>query len=141
WHFEGRYFQVAVPWLYMLLAWAIFWLWDRLRQTLHEGLGRRWALFILPVAVLAFLWPQISTISAQVESDTQPNGYVSTMRWLAANSTPQDVVMTRDPWELNWYTRRKAVMIPNDDLETIGQTVRKYGVTMLQLGGPVDRVD
>jgi hypothetical protein len=32
-------------------------------------------------------------------------------------------------------------MIPNDDLATIEQIARKYGVTMLQLGGPVDGID
>jgi hypothetical protein len=56
-------------------------------------------------------------------------------------STPADIVMTRDPWELSWYTRRKAVMIPFDDIATIERIARQYGVTMLQLGGPVDRVD
>jgi len=49
--------------------------------------------------------------------------------------------MTRDPWELSWYTRREAVMIPFDDMAIIERIARQYDVTMLQLGGPVDRVD
>jgi hypothetical protein len=49
--------------------------------------------------------------------------------------------MTRDPWELNWYIDRRAVMIPNDDLATIEKVARDYGVTYLQLGGPVDGLD
>lgn len=141
WHFEGRYFQVAVPWLYMLLAWGIFWLWDHLRRTLREGVGRRWGLLLLPLAVLTSLWPSTATVLKQVETNTRPVGFVATMRWLEENSTPEDVVMTRDPWELNWHARRKAVMIPYDDLQTIERIAREYGVTMLQLGGPVDRVD
>jgi hypothetical protein len=141
WHFEGRYFQVAVPWLYMLLAWGVFWLWDHLRRALSEGMGRTWGLLLLPLAVLTSLWPSVSTVLKQVETDTRPVGFVATMRWLEENSTPEDVVMTRDPWELNWHARRKAVMIPYDDLQTIERIAREYGVTMLQLGGPVDRVD
>jgi hypothetical protein len=141
WHFEGRYFQVAVPWLYMLAAWGILWIWDRLREILREGLGRRWGLLFLPVAVAALLWPSLSAIRDQVESDTAPTGFVRDMQWLRDNSTPAGIIMTRDPWELNWYTRRRAVMIPNDDLPTIERTMRQYGVTMLQLGGPVDGVD
>jgi len=141
WHFEGRYFQVAVPWLYMLLAWGIFWLWDHLRRTLREGVGRRWGLLLLPLAVFTSLWPPVATVLKQVETNTQPVGFVATMRWLEENSTPEDVVMTRDPWELNWHAKRKAVMIPYDDLQTIERIAREYGVTMLQLGGPVDRVD
>ena len=145
WHFEGRYFQVAVPWLYMLVAWGLIWLWDRGRARLPvSGLGRvlRQAALILPVGgMLAVAWPHLWAISGQIATDTRPTGFVDTMRWLAHNSAPTDVVMTRDPWELNWYTRRKAVMIPYEDLPTIERIARIYGVTMLQLGGPVDRVD
>src|SRR5206468_8240625 len=38
WHFEGRYFQVVVPWLYMLLAWAVFWILDLLGAKIGAGL-------------------------------------------------------------------------------------------------------
>ncbi len=141
WHFEGRYFQVAVPWLFLLMAWGLFWAWDRLRETLRGGLGRRWGLTLLPIAIIALLWPHASAILDQVERDTRPTGFVTTMNLLSEMSTPADVVMTRDPWELSWYTRRQAVMIPFDDIATIERIARQYGVTMLQLGGPVDRVN
>jgi hypothetical protein len=137
WHFEGRYFQVAVPWLLMLAAWGLFWTWEKLRK----GTGQRWSLLILPVAVAALLWAPVVVIGEQIERDTKPTGFAATMRWLAANSTPDDVIMTRDPWELNWYTQRKAVMIPFGDMATIRKVIQDYGVTMLQLGGPVDRID
>jgi hypothetical protein len=141
WHFEGRYFQVAVPWLLLLLAWGLFWAWDRLRETLRGGLGRRWGLLLLPVAVVALLWPHVSVILRQVETDTRPTGFVETMRVLTEKSTPDDIVMTRDPWELNWYTRRRALMIPYEDIDRIEGVAAIVGVTMLQLGGPVDRVN
>lgn len=152
WHFEGRYFQVFVPWLYLLLAWGLLWVFDRLRGwsgDLAQGVqyaqqaqqSRWWQLLVLPIALAALFWPSISAISAQVQSDTAPTGFVGDMQWLKDHSTPADVIMTRDPWELNWYTQRKAVMIPNDDLSTIESTARKYGVTMLQLGGPVDGIN
>ncbi len=168
WHFEGRYFQVAVPWLYMLLAWGIFWIWDRLRfWTLHFVQGQaldfgfpsadlppeitdaakiqnpksKIPLLLLPIAVVGFLWLSIATITMQIQADTTPTGFVTGMKWLKDHSSPQDVVMTRDPWELNWYTERKSVMVPNNDLKTIEQIARRYGVTILQLGGPVDGID
>jgi hypothetical protein len=141
WHFEGRYFQVAVPWLYMLIAWGLVWLWDRVRLGVRDGSMGKAGPLVLAGGVVLMLWPHLSAISEQVSMDTRPTGFVTTMRWLAENSTPADVVMTRDPWELNWYTRRRAVMIPYEDLPTIERIARMYGVTMLQLGGPVDRVD
>ena len=141
WHFEGRYFQVVVPWLYLLLAWGLLWLWDRLRQRLGEGLGRAWGLLLLPIGVAALLGPNLDIIVKQVETDTRPTRFVATLNWIAANSSPSDVVMTRDPWELNWHSGRRALMIPFDDLPTIERIAERYGVTMMQLGGPVDRVD
>lgn len=150
WHFEGRYFQVAVPWLYMLVAWGVLWMWDHIRVGNNEGpllasqQGRpagAFRLLLLPVAVAALLWPSLSAIGGQIESDTQPTGFVTGMDWLKQNSNASEVVMTRDPWELNWYTGRRAVMIPNDDLGAIQSIARKYGATILQLGGPVDGID
>ncbi|HEX8222167.1 MAG TPA: glycosyltransferase family 39 protein [Chloroflexia bacterium] len=135
WHYEGRYFQVAVPWLYMLLAWGIFWTWDRLRAALNDGLGRRWGLLLLPLLAAMLLWPSLDAIGKQIEEDVQPTGTARGMLWLRDNTTPQDVIMTRDPWELNWYSERRAVMIPNDDLATIEKVARQYGVTYLQLDG------
>jgi hypothetical protein len=90
---------------------------------------------------VGLLWPSLSAIGDQIQADTQPVGFVGAMEWLKQHSTPQDVVMTRDPWELNWYTGRKAVMVPNDDLATIERVARRYGATMLQLGGPVDGIN
>jgi hypothetical protein len=135
WHYEGRYFQAAVPWLYMLLAWGLFWTWDRLRAALNDGLGRRWGLLLLPLLAAMLLWPSLDMIGQQIESDVQPTGTVRGMQWLRDHTTPQDVIMTRDPWELNWYTERPAVMIPNEDLATIEKVARQYGVTYLQLDG------
>ncbi len=141
WHYEGRYFQVAVPWLYMLLAWAVFWVWDRIRQGWPGREGRGWGLLMLPVAVAGLLLPSVTAIVEQAQGDIVTPGFVTGMQWLKANSSPQDVVMTRDPWELNWQSERKAVMIPNDDLQTIERIAKQYGVTMLQLGGPGDGIN
>jgi hypothetical protein len=141
WHFEGRYFQVAVPWLYLLIARGLFWVWDRRRAAVREGGAPGWELLALPAAVAALLWPQLQAIGDFTVYDTRPTSFTVAMDWLSANSGPDDVVMTRDPWELNWHTRRKAVMIPNDDLATIERVAREYGATLLQLGGPTDGID
>ncbi|MBF6613216.1 MAG: glycosyltransferase family 39 protein [Chloroflexi bacterium] len=141
WHYEGRYFQVVVPWLYMLLGWAVFWVWDRIRQGWPGREGRGWGLLVLPVAVVGLLSPSVRAIVEEAQGDIVTPGFVTGMQWLKANSSPQDVVMTRDPWELNWQTERKAVMIPNEDLQTIERIAKQYGVTMLQLGGPGDGIN
>jgi hypothetical protein len=47
---------------------------------------------------------------------------------------PKDIViMTRNPWEVYYSTRCKAVQIPNDDLNTIFQVANKYRANYLLL--------
>jgi hypothetical protein len=141
WHFEGRYFQVAIPWLYMLLAWGVVWLWDRIRALLplRENGLLPWGVPL--IVTLVFLWPALGELRDYLTFDTRPTSFTVAMDWLSQNSNPTDVIMTRDPWELNWYTNRKAVMIPNEDLDTIERVAKQYGVTMLQLGGPADGIN
>jgi hypothetical protein len=143
WHFEGRYFQVAVPWLYLLLAWGVIWLWDRLRSLIPGAAGKsQWLAWAGPMlALAALLYPFIDQMHNHLMYDTRPTSFTVAMDWLNQNSTPNDVVMTRDPWELNWYTQRKAVMIPFGDLNTIKDVAKEYGVTMLQIGGSGDSPD
>jgi hypothetical protein len=141
WHFEGRYFQVAVPWLYLLLARGLMWVWDRRRAAVRERKAPAWELLALPVVLVAAAWPHAGAIGDFLVHDTRPTSFTVAMSWLRHNSGPDDVVMTRDPWELNWHSGRKAVMIPNDDRATIERVGREYGVTMLQLGGPTDGID
>jgi hypothetical protein len=141
WHFEGRYFQMLIPWLYMLIAWGIVWLWDQLRGRIAPGGRRPWGLLVLPLAFAAFALTSVDALRSFLVYDTRPTSFTVAMDWLAANSTPQDVIMTRDPWELNWHSGRKAVMIPYEDLSTIKRIAQQYGVTMLQLGGPADGIN
>lgn len=138
WHFEGRYFQVAIPWLYLLIAGAVVWLSDLAARTIKGAAGSVVSSVLMAAMTVGLLWPHVWAISDLLRFDTRPTSFTVAMDWLKENSTPDDVVMTRDPWELNWYTERRAVMIPYDGLDKITQVARDYGVTMLQLGGPTD---
>ena len=126
WHFEGRYFQVAVPWLYMLLAWGVVWLWDRLRGLLHGQVQSPWLAWSVPLLATRGLPLALARQSYRPPHLRHPPHQLHGRHGLAQsqNSTPADVVMTRDPWELNWYTGRKAVMIPFEDLDTIKRSPR-----------------
>lgn len=141
WHFEGRYFQVAIPWLYLLLAGAVVAVGDVVGKLL-KGVGGKVAGGVVAAGLtVALVWSHVYSIGNFLVYDTRPTSFTVAMDWLSANSTADDVVMTRDPWELNWYTQRRAVMIPFDDIATISKVARDSGVTMLQLGGPTDGLD
>ncbi|MEO5951635.1 MAG: glycosyltransferase family 39 protein, partial [Chloroflexia bacterium] len=141
WHFEGRYFQVAIPWLYLLLAGAVVAAGDMLGKLVRGVGGQVAGIMLVAGLTVAFVWAHVYSIGNFLVYDTRPTSFTVAMDWLSANSTPDDVVMTRDPWELNWYTQRRAVMIPFDDYATIEKVARESGVTMLQLGGPTDGLD
>jgi hypothetical protein len=57
-------------------------------------------------------------------------GWMATGRWLAENA-PNSVTMTRNPWELHFYSQEKAVQIPLAPLARIREVARFYGVTHL----------
>lgn len=45
--------------------------------------------------------------------------------------TREIIVMTRDPWSLNYITGYRAVMVPNEALDVILEVADRYGVTHL----------
>jgi hypothetical protein len=140
WHYEARYLLALVPWLYLGLAAGLFWVWDQARarrapDAVPYGPGRL-AAWLLPVAAVLVLGPALTTIREQAAAAQIPDQFAIAGRWLAANTPPDAVVMSRDPWELNWYSRRKVVMIPWGPLEDIRTAGRQYGVDYLWVGGP-----
>jgi hypothetical protein len=46
------------------------------------------------------------------------------------------VIMTRNPWQVNYSTKYMAIQIPNEDLETIYSVALKYGADYLLLPAP-----
>jgi hypothetical protein len=140
WHYEERYFMVYVPWAYLGLAGGLFWLWDRARTPPNADDAPRqpgrWALAVLPLAVALLVPPMLQDIATQVEQAREPQPLIAAGEWLAANTPPDAVIMTRDPWELNWYSNRRAVMIPMEPPDVIRAIGRQYGATYLLLGGP-----
>lgn len=110
---EERYFLMLMPWLALLAAWIIWASYDRL-----AALGdRRWtplALILACVAIVSIVqpsWPQIAT-KVQTEPD-QWAPDIAAYAWIAENIPQDTVMMTRNPWQLNWHTGNPAVMIPN----------------------------
>jgi 4-amino-4-deoxy-L-arabinose transferase-like glycosyltransferase len=164
WHYEERYFLALVPWFYLGTAALLFWIWDRLRgRAVGDEEWRatiaRWrkprdapaavaatgaaprggaALLILPLAVAGLVAPMVSAIGARAASDVGPNSFATAGRWAAANLPAGAVVMTRNPWEFNWYAQRKAVMSPEGTITDTLQIIQRYGVTYLWLGGAGD---
>jgi hypothetical protein len=56
--------------------------------------------------------------------------WIEVGRWLH-DKAPGAVTMTRNPWELHYYSQQKAVQIPLGQLDDIFRVARHYGATHL----------
>jgi hypothetical protein len=139
WHVEERYFVPFIPWLVLLAARGLWWIYDALAYRRDEE-GRRsprgWAWLGLVVVVLVcsqLVAPFFQEAAAKVDMDRGKASELQAYTWLAENSDPQDVVMTRVPWQLTYYTGRRSVMIPQGGLQEIQGIAEKYGASYLFL--------
>jgi 4-amino-4-deoxy-L-arabinose transferase-like glycosyltransferase len=133
WHAnEERYFVMVLPWLALLAADALWRGYDRI-AAIGDG---RWTPvgLALVVAVLVAVaqpsWPKIAD-KVQVEPlKWAPD--VDAYDWLRQNSAPDDVIMTRGPWQLSWHSQRPALMVPNtSDRRVFLRLVQYYHVRYL----------
>lgn len=157
WHAnEPRYFVPFVPWLLLLAMGALCAGFDRALAYR----GGRWAGLAGGLALL-LLWstvqPQLNKTDAFLDPasldywgrDWLPD--LAAHAWLRDHTRPDDVIMTRVPWQLSFAADRPSLMIPNAPLTaddprtpTIMQVARYYGADYLVLNamtgpGPVPR--
>lgn len=138
-HEEQRYFVAFIPWLALVAAGGVCFLFDRI-----AAIGRgRWAGLAglaLSAALISAVAPHWREIDAEL--DPQNPRYwgvewqadLEAFRWMKHHLPDDAVVMTRVPWQLNFYADRPAVMIPNADYTTIMRIARYYGADYLVLG-------
>jgi 4-amino-4-deoxy-L-arabinose transferase-like glycosyltransferase len=142
WHTfdEPRYFVPFVPWMALLAAWGLCWLFDRIAalwQGRLAGLGG----LVLSLALLSAIVPHWNAIDKFL--DPKSSGHwgrvwqanLEAYDWLRQNTPPDAVIMTRVPWQLNYHADRPAVMIPNGDMEQILRVAQHYGADYLLLKG------
>lgn len=132
WHYEARYFLVLVPWLLLYAAAGLIWLADAL--VTHTGrVGRVLGPLVALALMLAVIVPGLTGIVAEARAQTDASDPVAIGRWIASNTPPDAVVMTRNPWEMSWHSGRRAVMLPLGTTDEIYATMRQYHVTVLEL--------
>ena len=138
WHYELRYYVFLIPWLCVLVAGAVVLL-GRLVWARAETAQVRLALALLALGLLLVVPARLATLDGHAARLTSGSGDASVGRWLAENTEPDAVVMTRLPWQVTWHSERRSVMIPLARREEIFATMRRYGVDYLLLTHPDDR--
>lgn len=114
WHAnEERYFLMVIPWLALLAAWVVWGVYDRM-AAIGDGRWSPLGLILVCLAIVTILQPSWQIISSKVQHE--PDKWapdLAAYAWLKDHSPPDAVVMTRNPWQLNWHAERPALMIPN----------------------------
>jgi hypothetical protein len=135
WHAnEERYFVVLMPWLALLAGYALWRGYDRI-AAIGDG---RWTPVGLALAVTALalvIGPSWPSIAKKVSVEPQVLAAdLDAYTWLGDHTPPDAVVMTRLPWQLNWHSRRPALMIPNtNDPAVLLRLARYYNARYLVL--------
>ena len=93
--------------------------------------------WVVSLIILIGITPLLWHNSRQIHRDYKNGGYpyreggvdwMDVAKWLRENA-PGAITMTRNPWELHFYTEQKAIQIPRADLKDIVDVMRFYKVT------------
>ena len=135
WHAnEPRYWVFVLPWLALLSARGIVWVVDCVASVPGKTMHVTKVTLVLAAVLMAIL-PSVQSIqraqpldAARVVADKDMYAYIQ-------RELPIDaVVMTRVPWQLQWYSDRGAVMIPADASATqILRIAKHYNARYLAL--------
>ncbi len=118
-------FSCCVPWLLLYAAAGLVWLADALIAR-AGAVGRIAGPVVALALTLAVLAPGFADITAEARAQTGGNETVEIARWIADNTPPDAVVMTRNPWEISWHSGRRAVMLPLGTTDEIYAVMRQY---------------
>lgn len=105
------------------------------RLAAATGGGRRFASVVVLAALALWGEHELRDLAASRASGGYPwkesgQGWMDVGRWVQENA-PGSVTMTRNPWELHFYSQELAVQIPLAPLGRIQEVARFYGVTHL----------
>lgn len=135
WHAnEPRYWVAWIPWFALFAGAGVFALFDQMRAWYQRRMAVPALVLVLLITFLSVL-PAIQYAEQRRPTDAQlVAADLDMYRYLRANTPLSAVMMTRVPWQLNWYAERPALMIPADaDAETILRLAKHYRVQYLVL--------
>lgn len=131
---EERYWVMLIPWIALLAGWVIWGGFDRLAQ-IGDGRWSPLGFILVFVAIAGIIQPSWPDIAEKIQDEPglwSPD--LIAYNWLEQQTTPDAVIMTRNPWQLQWHTERPAVMIPNTAERTrLMEIARRYNAEYLAL--------
>lgn len=116
-------------------------------DAVERHIPSRAVAFLVILLVASFLFSK-SVLSARnmIASNAQMGQQLAQLKEVLQNQNESEhtqdiVIMTRNPWEVYYLTRYKAIQIPNGDLSTILEVAQKYGANYLLLPAPREALE
>jgi len=90
--------------------------------------------------VCCLAMPVVILSAESVQTAIKKNGYpyregaqewMDMGKWLRENAPPDSITMTRNPWELHFYSEQIAIQIPRTTLEKTIEVIRYYKPTYI----------
>jgi hypothetical protein len=80
----------------------------------------------IPVAVLSAESVQTAIKKSGYPYREGAQEWMDMGKWLSENAPPDSITMTRNPWELHFYSEQTAIQIPRTTLEKTIEVMRYY---------------
>lgn len=114
-------------------------------QALERAVQPRvfWMVSVITLALLLANAMELTRADFKTNNDQQAifEDVKTELDTLQAHDTREVIVMTRDPWSLNYVTGYRAVMVPNEPLDVILEAADRYGVTHILAPVPRDAIN
>tara|TARA_Y100000034_G_scaffold133499_1_gene199111 strand:- start:192 stop:1427 length:1236 start_codon:yes stop_codon:yes gene_type:complete len=138
-HYEPRYFTPIFILLIPLIMYTLLRYYKKSKSkiinTIKTLINKYSYITIIIISILIILLSFYSTYLINHRLSTLPSyqNYSPEADWILQNTQEQDIIMTSIPAHVNFYTSRKAVMLPDNDLQTINNIINKYNVDYIIL--------
>ncbi len=134
--FHPRYLYVFSP---ILISLSFSTLFERFLTLNKKITVNKFFMILMPLILsISIFWQERKSLVHWVtkSNSTFPDSNKASFElidWINNNTLINEVVMTREPWQINWHTERTAVMVPYGSLDDFIFICKKYDVNYVIL--------
>jgi len=135
--FDKRYLWIFSP---ILISLSFSVLFERISKINKAITINKYYIILLPLILsISIFWGGKDRIinwitSSNIVISNSNKASYELINWINNNTLIDDIIMTREPWQINWHTNRSAIMVPYGDLNDFILICKKHGVDYVVLG-------
>tara|TARA_Y100000034_G_scaffold136780_1_gene215718 strand:+ start:202 stop:1971 length:1770 start_codon:yes stop_codon:yes gene_type:complete len=131
-HYEPRYFTPVFVLFFPLIVYSLLNYFKKLpKSNIFKKLftkSKYLTLIITIILIIIFSFYSITIMNHRLSSLPTYNSYSDEADWVLQNTNKDDNIMTFIPAQVNFYTSRKTVMLPDNDINIINKLTKMYNI-------------